>query len=117
VAAPLVPVKGKIVNQSKEPLALVLVLFWPRQRSDPNLPPHYDDGTQKDGSFSVHCPPGEYTVTVTRIPTHGGAGGVEGPPGAARLKDTDPRYADPQLSPWTVTVPEGGKDDVLLTIK
>jgi hypothetical protein len=116
-APPPVAVKGKILNQKKEPLALALVSFWPQQRTDPTTPEHYDGGTEKDGTFSLNCPPGEYKVTVTRLPTSATSGGLTATPGGSLLKDVPPQYAEARDTPWTVNVPEGGTDSVLLTVK
>jgi type IV pilus biogenesis protein CpaD/CtpE len=112
-----VPVKGKILNQNKEPLALALVSFWPQQREDPHTPDRYDGGTEKDGTFTLKCPPGDYMVTVTRLPTNATAGGLTAGPGSSLIKGIDPKYAEAKATPWNVTVPEGGKEDVLLTVK
>jgi hypothetical protein len=117
-AAPPVPVKGKILDAKGNPLALVLVSFWPKDRIDPTTPEHYDDATDKNGLFAqMKCPPGEYRVTVSKLPIQRSQGDLTAAPLGSLLTGTDARYGDSQKTPWSVTVPEGGKDDVQLAMK
>ena len=117
-----VNVEGKVVLDGK-PLTGVQILFIPVGGG-----PQAGDVTDDEGKFQVKNPqtlgvvPGEYLVTVSK---------KDYPPGmkrpgpremtmalTAKMKETLPaNYTLQDKTPLRVTVPRGGKKDVVLVIK
>jgi hypothetical protein len=115
---PLVTVKGKIVCRGK-PMPAVLIKFWPRQANAQRRPVDTVSGPQ--GEFSLSCPTGTYRVTVMNIPvSSAGPGLAQGPGGVGSLERpaviVPAIYGDRVDTPLTVEVPEGGTDQVVITV-
>jgi hypothetical protein len=115
---PVVSVKGKIVCQGKA-VPTVLVKFWPQHADVQKKPVETASGAM--GEFVLSCPAGVYRVTVVNIPGITSAPGLEEKSGGAKPAGTPvvsvpARYGDRMSTPWTVEVPEGGKDNLVLTI-
>ncbi len=106
-APKLVAVSGKVTFKN-EPLTAGNLFFHPDagnsfQKDKPS------SQLQLDGSFSMKTfpygdgiPPGNYKVTLDR---------------ALAARVGKPNYADPNKTPWTVEVPEGGLVDKLFEVK
>jgi len=77
---------------------------------------------EADGGFKLkQCLPGRYKATLAAPPTQGAAppaapGRVGAAPAGPAASGLPPAYLDAQSSPWEVTVPEGGKDGLVLTV-
>jgi hypothetical protein len=113
-----VHVQGSIVYNGK-PAGGVLVTFWPedsRRRSASAL-------CDSAGKFTLECVYGPYKVTVSPNLQDAGAPGLEG--GAARAPRSlaQPSLAIPQrfqstsMTPLRVEVPEGGSDNLVVTLR
>jgi hypothetical protein len=115
-ALPKETVEGQVQAQGR-PVPFVLVAFYPQDPGDAN---RYDGAADKDGSFSVQCPPGSYKVTITPLPV-----GVGGNPGAGALagahakglKEIPAPCRNRTDTPLKVDVPEGGKKGVTLRLQ
>jgi hypothetical protein len=119
-AEPLVPVKGRLVNAAGKPLANVILTFHPQE--EVNKGHRGDAFTDKDGRFSANnCVRGRYKVTLEVPRKHGQAepaGGLVAAPGKdGGNAGFSSRYRDSMSTPLEVTVPEGGKEDVVLTVR
>jgi hypothetical protein len=115
---PVVSVKGKVVCQGKA-VPTVLVKFWP-QHADIQKKP-VETASDSKGEFALSCPAGVYRVTVMNIPVITSGPGLEEGTGGAKpagtpLVSVPARYGDRTVTPLTVEVPEGGKDQLVLTI-
>jgi hypothetical protein len=117
-----VAVEGKVTRNGK-PLAGAQVLFIPASGGQ-----QAGDLTDEEGNFRLKNPqgmgvvPGEYVVTVSKM---------DYPPGMKRpdphqmtmamtalMKQTLPaQYTQQHKTPLRVTVPPGGRNDVILEIK
>ena len=121
-AAP-VAVKGRVERADGGSLKELLVTFHPQ-----------DEGNKAGrllvaplgagGSFAGECLPGRYKVTLGRVLTHhggasAGGAGVPATKGPARAEPWSVlgRYRQAHTTPWEVTIPEGGKQDVVLTLR
>jgi hypothetical protein len=113
-----VPVRGKIVDAQKKPVAGVIVRFWPQ----PGHASSRDAATQSDGSFEVSCPPGKFEVTLMHIPLqHGGdpgAGATAKPGKSAGSKTFIPQpLLTVDRTPWrNIEVPAEGRSGLELTV-
>jgi hypothetical protein len=74
----------------------------------------------KDGSFQLtECLPGRYKAALAATGVQKGEADRPGPgsrPTRAGSASLPKAYLDAQSSPWEVTVPEGGMDDLILTV-
>jgi len=114
---PVVSVKGKIVCQGKA-VPGVLIRFWPRQAEPATRPVETVSGEK--GEFSLSCPPGSYKVTVMNVPVSGTdpglAAGGRAPPAGSPMVTVPGNYSDRVETPLTVEAPEGGTDQLVLTV-
>jgi hypothetical protein len=116
-----VDVTGKVVFAVPRPTAPLIVTLHPRDDANktctPTSQPIGDDG----GFRLTKCLPGRYKATLIPVPSQLGPsapaspGGVAAPGGLA-ASGLPKAYLDEQASPWEVTVPEGGKDGLELTV-
>ena len=113
-----VPVRGKVIDAQKKPVAGVIIRFWPQ----PNYSGSRDGATQTDGSFEVSCPPGKYEVTLMHIPSqHGGDPGAGGTAKAGKSASgktaIPPRLLDVKKTPWRdIDVPAEGRSGLELAV-
>jgi hypothetical protein len=116
---PSVPVAGKLTNSAGKPLTNVVVTLHPAAEgsTEGTIPTAAVDAT---GAFTLKARPGKYKVTVAKIP--GGTGtaaapvlnpGADGPLGKMNRV---PIYNDFKSTPLEVTVPEGGKSDIVFKV-
>jgi hypothetical protein len=115
-----VPVKGRVLNQAGKPLGNVIVLFFGQGPANKGL--RYDAAADKDGRFAAACVPGPYKVTLVPVPSQHGAadpsgGGVAAPPGATGASSIPAAYRSENETPLTADVPEGGNEDLRLTVR
>jgi hypothetical protein len=115
-----VPIKGKLVNAAGRPLANMVLTFHPQDEL--NKGNMRTPATDKDGRFSDTCIRGRYKVTLAPIPKkHGAApdaGGIAAPPtGGGPVLSIPAAYRSPDSTPLAVEVPEGGKEDITLTVR
>jgi hypothetical protein len=112
-----VHVKGSITCEGK-PANGVLVTFWPengRHRCASAL-------ADQAGKFSLECVSGVYKVTVTPNLQDASAPGIEGGSSAAAPNLPRPALAIPghysatSTTPLQVDVPEGGSNNLVLTL-
>lgn len=117
-----VVLKGRVEYAGGKPVDRMVLTFQPADDAGRGNRPV---AAVNKGRFEVKCLPGRYKVTLAAVPLQHGAAGPAGGPDAApgKLPRPDkpgtipPHYANPETSPWDVTVPEGGKDDLVLTVK
>jgi hypothetical protein len=114
-----VSIEGKITHGGKG-VGWVLVTF---NGATPDV--RYETNTEKDGAFTLQCPPGTYKVTLTAVPLGqgqapgGGAGdgALANLPDAKGLKEIPHSYRSPGTTPWkNVEIPETGKRDLTLEV-
>ena len=113
-----VAVEGKVTHGGKG-VAWLLVTF---NGATPDV--KYETNTEKDGTFTLPCPPGTYKVTFTPVPLGQGQGPSGGAgdgtlvdlPDAKALKEIPERYRSPRTTPLSVDVPQEGKKDLSLPI-
>lgn len=103
----LVKVTGKVLY-NQEPVTAGAIIFHP-DTGNAYTKDNPSSLLQVDGSFTMKTfpfgegvSPGSYKVTLA-------------PEVAGRLKM--PQYADPQKTPWNVTVPESGLTDQLFEVE
>jgi hypothetical protein len=114
-APPAETVEGQVLAQGR-PVGFVLVTFHPQDEADGD---RYDAATEKDGSFRMQCPKGNYKVTINPLPV--GAGGNPGAGGLAGAdakgpKEIPPAYRNRADTRLAVEVPEGGMKGVVLSL-
>jgi hypothetical protein len=115
-----VPVKGKVLDEGRNPLPEVVLTFHSVDESNKNARMETAI-TNKEGEFSLHCAKGRYKVTMVALPKGGSNSGgpvalVPGPnfgPAQGELAN----YRNPQKTPWDINVPENGDDALLLVVK
>jgi len=110
-----VQVRGKVLNADGTPLAERVIALHPQEASNKNNSP--SGLVDKEGAFSLSCLRGRYKVTLRPIPHKGGGGAGPGP--KVKNQDSSPmaKYESPLSTPLEVTIPEGGKDDLLLKLE
>jgi hypothetical protein len=115
-----VHVEGRVVRQGR-PVAFVMVTFHPQ---DPGEGQGYQGAAGKDGAFSLECPPGSYTVTLSPLPVgrgnaaDPGAGGVVGSPESRGPEGIPRAHRSPSTTPLPLMkIPAGGKKDVVLDVR
>jgi hypothetical protein len=119
-AEPTVPVKGKLVNTAGKPLPNLVLTFHPQEEVNKG---HAGSAvTDKDGRFSTTCVRGRYKITVAAIPKQHAQGNPSGGGVVVPSKDGGgvslaAIYRDSIQTPLEMTVPEGGKEDVVLTVR
>jgi hypothetical protein len=72
------------------------------------------------GEFVGRCLPGRYKVTLAAVPTNNARLAAEqgAVAAAGRLPPSvSERYTTPAATPWTVTIPDDGKKDVVLKVE
>jgi hypothetical protein len=115
-----VAVDGKVLHDNRG-VPLVLVFFY--GAGDARVA---EAATDKDGSFSLSCPPGTYRIALRAVPAGAGqspGGGSADPsfliqaPDQKGLKQIPKNYLNPASSGVTVEIPDGGKNDVKIVIK
>jgi hypothetical protein len=115
-----VAVEGKVVHDNRG-VPFVLVFFY-----DPGDVRVAEAATDKDGSFSLACPPGTYRLALRAVPAGSGqspgggsadAGSLIQAPNQEGLKQIPKSYLNPASSGVTVVIPETGKKDVQIVIK
>lgn len=103
---PIVQVSGKLVNADKE-VPGVLITFWPEE----GLPNSFPSVSMADGTFSLACPKGRYSVTLqapgATVPT------PDAPPCTVKIPEHYQRRED---SPLKVELLKDKNDDVTLVI-
>jgi len=120
-APPPVAVSGKVVFAGSKPVVNMVISLHPQD--EPNASNRPSGALDKDGRFKIDAAiPGRYKVTLAPIPSQAGsAGGVELP----APKKFDPKdekgilalFRDAKSSPLEVTVPEGGGELPVLTVR
>jgi len=108
-------VKGRVEDADGNPLPRVLVRFHSVQ-DDKAQYRTISCLTDESGAFSGKCPPGEYKITLLAVqdvkpPAEKEKGKPPPPslpPGVAK------KYGSLADTPWQVTVPPGGKKDLVL---
>jgi hypothetical protein len=122
-----VAVAGRVQFADHKPVSNRILIFHPRDDSNKAAAP--PTGVVTDGRFQFSALPGRYKVTLRAIPAREGGnpgGGAplappspdKGPPGKGKAKSSPFfLYEDPERSPWEIDVPEGGKEDLVLTVK
>jgi len=115
-----VTVEGKVLHDNRG-VPWVLVFFY-----GPGNVRVAEAATDKEGSFSLSCPPGAYQIALKAVPAGAGqspGGGsadtgslIQGPDQKG-LKQIPGIYLNAATSGLSVEVPEGGKSDVRLVIK
>jgi hypothetical protein len=112
-----VPVQGRVQSPDGTPVADRVLSFAPLDDENRNSTPQAVVG--KDGTFRLKCVPGRYRVTMTKIPT--GVGGPDRPgrPAIPERKEPNPfdQSRNRGAKPWEITIPEGGKRDLLLAVR
>jgi hypothetical protein len=115
-----VTVEGKVLHDNRG-VPLVLVFFY-----GPGDARVAEAATDKNGSFSLSCPPGTYRIALHAVPAGAGqspggdaadAGSLIQPPDQKGLKQIPKIYLSAATSGLSVDVPEGGKSDVKIVIK
>jgi hypothetical protein len=112
-----VPVKGNVTCDGK-PVGGVVVTFWPEDKGRRSASAICDQA----GKFSLQCVSGWYKVTVSANlqgggePTVGGGtpGAAGGPPKQALAVPA--HYAATSSTPLRIEVPEGGSDNLAVTL-
>jgi hypothetical protein len=109
--------------QQGKALAGVVLTFWPQQQRLQALIKPPSGVSESDGTFQVSCPEGSYKVTAVAPPRSENVPALETksrkPPAerAARPTPSIPElYSSPANTPFEVTVPPAGVDDLILTI-
>lgn len=113
---PPVPIKGQVVFADGRPVTKMVLALSPAEEANKKAKAEallLDD----TGTFSANLVPGKYKATLSPIPrqTGGpdGAAGGGGPiavPGVPEASEVPPGYTT------ELVVPEGGKQDVVLTV-
>jgi hypothetical protein len=117
-----VPVKGRLLAADKTPYPnMMIVRFVPVEEGGRTLPSSSALTDEKDGSFAAACVPGRCKVTLSHLPTsQGNPAGAAGAPAAnaPRMAENAAlrKYLSASTTPWDVTVPEGGLDNLELTV-
>jgi hypothetical protein len=110
-----------VVSADGTPVTKMVLTLYPEDEANKRAAPAtllLDDTT---GGFEGSCPPGRYKATLSPIRIQGanpaGGGGVppEGAPNDRSLRFA-PRYANATTTPLEVTVPEGGSQDLVVTL-
>jgi hypothetical protein len=116
-----VDVSGKVVFAVPRPTAPLIVYLHPLDDANKSCTPT-SQPIAEDGSFRLtKCLPGRYKATLAPVAIQIGAnppsapGGVAAP-GGPNVAGLPKMYFDEQTSPWDVTVPEGGKEALELTV-
>jgi hypothetical protein len=120
-----VPIKGQVSYPNGTPVKNLIITFHPQEETNKKgkLLTKVLDG---EGKFSGECQPGEYKVTLARLPVSvGGPGGPAGgatggtvgrAPAEAPHGEIPELYLAPATTKWTVTVPAGGDEGIKLTL-
>ena len=109
-----VEVGGRVEDGEGKPVAKLVVRFHPQDEEN-KMGRLLTCLTEADGTFAGKCQPGRYKVTLNAVPAAGGS-----QPGAGMLAPPDKgpgvpsNYASPTTTPWEVTIPSGGKKDLVL---
>jgi hypothetical protein len=117
-----VPVKGRLLQADKTPYPRAMILrFVPVEEAGRILPSSSALTDERDGSFSAACVPGPCKVTLAQLPTtQGNPAGAGGAPAAnaPRMEESGSlrKYLSASTTPWQITIPEGGTDDLELTV-
>jgi hypothetical protein len=117
-----VPVKGRLVQADKTPYPRAMILrFVPVEEAGRTLPSSSALTDERDGSFSAACVPGPCKVTLAQLPsTQGDPAGAGAAPAAnaPRMEENASlrKYLSASTTPWQITIPEGGTDDLELTV-
>jgi hypothetical protein len=113
--------KGKLVASANRPLPQLVLTFHPQDETNKKgtVPSVATNG--KDGTFEGTALPGRYKVTAAPVPLQGHAtptdsGPTAGPDSKPASGTIPPAYRSAPESPWEVTIPEGGKNDIVLTL-
>jgi hypothetical protein len=110
---PKVPVKGRVLNASDQPMPFVLVHFHPQAA---NVPRPSSVATGKTGAFSLECPPGKYKVTLTNPPIQSQGGGPIDGKAPGHSTTIPGRYRELETTPLRPDIPEGGTNDLVLKV-
>jgi hypothetical protein len=122
---PEVPVKGRVEHADGRPAEGLVLALHPRDESNKSAGLKvFPLEKGKGGRFEGRCPPGRYKVTGAPLPVTAGGAPLgsdstsvgPGPPGK-EATSLPARYRDAGSTPWEVTVPESGKDDIVLTLR
>ena len=116
-----VDVAGKIEFTVPRPAATLVLNLHPLEDANKGCTP--SAVVETDGRFKLErCVPGRYKATLVVAQAASGAN-PPAAPGGAGAAPTGPTtsglptaYFDVSSSPWDVTVPEGGKDGLVLTL-
>jgi hypothetical protein len=116
-----VPVKGRVVDADGKPLDRLILFFHPSDKENQvRIPPAV---AVNNGRFETKCLPGRYKVTLGVIPAGGHnpmGGGALADPGKGdnpQLESIPLPYRKPDTSPWEVSIPASGKDDLELRVQ
>jgi hypothetical protein len=121
--AEAVAVKGRVERADRRPVKGLLVTFHPQDEGN-KAGRLLVAAVDADGRFAGECLPGRYKVTLaTLVTSHGGA--PAGKPGAPVGKGPSPvepysnlgQYRQAHTTPWEVTIPRDGKQDLVLTVR
>ncbi|HVS35140.1 MAG TPA: hypothetical protein VMS17_06125 [Gemmataceae bacterium] len=113
-----VDVAGKVDFSVSRPDATLVLSLHPLDDFNKTCTP--SAVLETDGQFKLpQCLPGRYKATLAVVQAAGPAGpagGVNAAPGGPVNAGLPRAYFDATASPWEVTIPEGGKDGLVLTV-